>query len=255
MCANFGSIPDCLGNVSDERASFGPDFAALDAEPAIDAVRPIPMRSGKNCDRPPGTNANPEFGATLDEHIADSAQWMRSIRIAVRVTPGKVGRAGDRDLTFQQFVIGLQFFVADRPVGAYAILRVDAKIRRMETRCEGRPVNRTSAHAFAAIVLTERQRVGSPRDPKVVPVEIVRALLVANPVEFRIPKRTSLQPYNLEPSLCQSLQEYAARRTDSDDAVVDLFFVPETLRFFRDPLQRPKISNIISSLLELAKNR
>jgi len=36
--ADFGAVRQGIGNVGDQRAGFGVDFAALDAEPAVDAV-------------------------------------------------------------------------------------------------------------------------------------------------------------------------------------------------------------------------
>src|SRR3954447_1515908 len=113
MRAHLSSVPDGLRNVSDERTGFRADLTALNAEPAIDAVRPVSMRSRKDCDGTTRTYANSELRAPLDEHIADSAQRMRPIRIPVRVAPWEVRRAGDGDLTFQQFVIRLEFFVGD----------------------------------------------------------------------------------------------------------------------------------------------
>ena len=133
MRANLRAMSDGVGHMGDQRACFGADLAALQAKPAIDAVRPIAMRSGKNRDRAAGYGANPELRASADQNIADAAQRMRPIGMAVRIAPGKPGRAGNRNLPLQQFVVGLQIPIGDRPVDADAIFACRCESRKDES--------------------------------------------------------------------------------------------------------------------------
>ena len=125
-----------------------------------------------------------------------------------------------------------------RPVDADAVLGVDAEIRRMKARREGRPMHRAAADAFAAVVFAEGQRMLAAGDPQIGPVQFVRALFVADPVTLGIPERASLETDHPEARPRQALQQYAAGRADADDAVVHFIRVSETLHLAADALQR-----------------
>src|SRR5579872_351976 len=121
MSANLCTVGDGIGHVGDESACFGADLAALEAKPAIDAVRPIPMRSGKDCDRPPGYRSKAELSATEHQHIAYAAQRMRSVGMAMRIAPREPGWPGNWNLPLQQFVVRLQIPIGQWPVNADGI--------------------------------------------------------------------------------------------------------------------------------------
>ena len=159
MCADLGAVRDGIWHMCNESAGFGSDLASLEAKPAIDAMRSIAMRSGKNCDRTTGNGSDAEIRATAHQHVAYATKRMRTIRVTMRITPGKPCRASNRNLALQQFVIGLQVPIRHGPIGADTIFGVHAKIGRMKARCEGGPVNGTSSHSLAAVVRAERERM------------------------------------------------------------------------------------------------
>ncbi len=128
VIAHLGAIIDPIGDMRVERAGLGANFAALDTEAAIDAVGPVSMRAGVDRHRPTGSDANAQLCTALDQHITHPAQRVRPVGIAMWVAPGKIGRAGDRQLALQQFIVGLHILIGDRPVGPHAILAVDAEI-------------------------------------------------------------------------------------------------------------------------------
>ena len=93
----------------------------------------------------------------------------------------------------------------------------------MQARGERGPVHRPAAHALAAVVGPEGERIAPAGDPRILPVQPVRAGLVADPVALRLPKRARFQSDDAEAGAGQALQQHAARRTDADDEVVDAF--------------------------------
>ena len=189
---------------------FGSDLASLQAKPAIDAMRSVAMRSRQNRDRPTGNGSDTEVRAAANQHIANAAQWMRPIRMTMRIAPGKPGRAGNRNFPLQQLVVRLQVPIGDGPVGADPIFGVDAKVGGMKARRESSPVNRASAHAFAAVIRAERERMRSAGDTQIVPIELVRAFFVADPVLLRIPERTCFQRDHTKPRPRQTLHQHPA---------------------------------------------
>jgi hypothetical protein len=56
--AHFGATRYCIGHMCDESAALGSHFAALQAEAAINAVWPIPVRGGQNGNRSTRHSAN-----------------------------------------------------------------------------------------------------------------------------------------------------------------------------------------------------
>ena len=71
----------------------------------------------------------------------------------------------------------------------------------MQSRCERRPMHRSAAHSFPAIVIAKRQRMLPATHAYVVPVKLVRAFLIAHPIALRIPKRPRIEANHLEPKL------------------------------------------------------
>src|SRR5215469_9300463 len=106
---------------------------------------------------------------------------MWPIGMPMGIAPRKPCWAGDGNLALQQFVVGLQIPVGDGPVGPHSIFRVNAKVGGMKPRSKGGPMDRASTNPFAAVVRTERQRMGSAGNAQIVPIEFAGSFLVANP--------------------------------------------------------------------------
>src|SRR5579859_921051 len=98
---------------------------------------------------------------------------MWSIGIAVRITPGKARRSGDRNLALQHLVVRLEVPVAHRPVGAQTVLAVDTKIGGVKAGSESGPVHGPSSDTLAAVICTHSQRTVATRNPQIVPVKLV----------------------------------------------------------------------------------
>src|SRR5258708_9186194 len=81
------SVTNSVRNVADQRALFCTDLAALDTESAIDTVRSISVRAFINRYGTSGDDTNAEPRTSLDQNIADPSQRMRSVAIAVWLTP------------------------------------------------------------------------------------------------------------------------------------------------------------------------
>src|SRR5207248_1180088 len=99
--ADLSAIRDGIRDVADQRALLGADLAALDAEPAIDAVRTVTVCPGVYCQRTAGNHGDAQPGATRHQSIRHTPERVRPIRIAVRIAPGEVGRAGNRHFSLQ----------------------------------------------------------------------------------------------------------------------------------------------------------
>ena len=100
---------------------------------------------------------------------------------------------------------------------------VDLEIRRMKARGECRPVHGAAAHAFAAVIRAQRERIFAAGDAQIFPVEIVRAGLVADPIALRIPERTRFHADHSKTGAREPLQQHAAGRADADDHVIHFF--------------------------------
>ena len=187
-----------------------------------------PCEADRIATGPPATVRMPSLRAAANQYIADAAERMRTIRMTVRIAPGKPGRSSNRNLPLQQFVIRLQIPIGDGPVDTDAIFGVDAKVGRMKARCKSSPVNRASAHAFAAVVRTERERMRSAGNAQIVPIEFVRAFFVADPVLLRIPEGTGLQCDDTKPRPRQTLHQHSAGASHADDAIVNRFTFGES---------------------------
>src|SRR6185312_1066612 len=123
---------------------------------------------------------------------------MRTVWIAMRIAPGKVRRTRDGNLALQQFVVGFQVVIGNGPVRSHAVFGIYAEIRRMEARRECRPMHRSAADSFSAVIFTKRQRMLAARNPQIGPVQLVRSLFVADPVAFRIPERARFDADDLK---------------------------------------------------------
>ena len=136
----------------DQRAGLGANFAALNAEAPVNAMRAVAVRTGKNGDGAAGTYADAQLRAPSNQRVAHAAHGMRAVGIAVRIAPRIIGRAGHRHFQFQQLVIRFQLLISNRPVDADAVVGVNTKVRRMQTRRERRPMHGASADTLAAVV-------------------------------------------------------------------------------------------------------
>ena len=126
--ANLRAIFQSVGNMRDQRAGLRTDLAALNAEAAIDAVRPVSMRTGENGNRAANRNRNVERGTTANQRVADAAHGMRSISVSMRMSPRIVGRASDRHFQFQLLVIRKNILIRDGPVDAHAVAGIDFEV-------------------------------------------------------------------------------------------------------------------------------
>ena len=220
--ANLRAVRYGVGNMGNQCALLCPHLAALDTKAAIDAMRPVAVRTGKNGDGAANADRNAQFGASLNKDVAARAHGMRTVGIAMRVAPGKIRGPGNGNFFFEQLVIGFQNLIRKRPVGSNTILCVNAKIRGMQPGRERRPVNRSAAHPLPAVVCAQGQRMLASGDPQIVPVKLVRSSFIADPIAFGIPERTGLQADDAETCAGEPLQQNTAGRTHSHDAVVHL---------------------------------
>ncbi len=86
-------------------------------------------------------------------------------------------------------------------------------------------MNGTSAHAFAAVVRTQRQRIGAASNTRIFPIKFVGTRFVAHPVALSIPEGSGFEADDIKAGTCQPLQKNATRRSDADNNVVDLVFL------------------------------
>src|SRR5581483_12276270 len=101
MRSNLCAMRDRIRHVGDERACLRAHLASLNTEAAIDAMRTVTVRCGENCHRAARDGANSQLAAAAHQHIADAAQWMRTIRMTVRIAPWEPGRPRDRHFALQ----------------------------------------------------------------------------------------------------------------------------------------------------------
>src|SRR5919199_6845404 len=92
----------------------------------------------------------------------------------------------------------------------------------MEARREGRPVHGAAANAPAAIVFAQCERVLPSNNAQIIPVQLVRAGLVTDPVTLRVPEGAGVEAHDAEAGLGQPLQHHTAARAEADDAEVHL---------------------------------
>ena len=102
-----------------------------------------------------------------------------------------------------------------------------------------------SANAFAAIVGAERERVLAAGDAEIVPVEIVRAGFVGDPLAFGVPEWACLEANYFEACARKSLQKNATCRTHANDGVVDEVGILEAARRQCDLLHGPEELDVV----------
>jgi hypothetical protein len=73
MSPNFRAMGDGIGHMRYQCAGFGSNLASLEAKPAVDAMRSVTMRSGKNCDRAASNGSNTEVRTTTHQNIAHAS--------------------------------------------------------------------------------------------------------------------------------------------------------------------------------------
>src|SRR5436309_11280418 len=95
----------------------------------------------------------------------------------------------------------------------------------MEAGREGCPVHGAAANTPAAIVFPQGERVLPANKAQIIPVQLVRAGLVADPVALRVPKRAGLEAHDAEAGLGQPLQHHTTTRAEADDAEIHLLVV------------------------------
>ena len=240
MIADLGAMLDRVGNVRYQRALFGADFASLNAKTPIDAMWSVTVRTREDRYRAADAYSDAQLGAAFDQNVSASAHGMRPIGVPMRITPGKIGRSGHRNFLFEQFVIRLYFFIRNWPVHSDAIFRVNAEIRRVQTRSEARPMNRTAADPSPAVVCAEGERIFTACYAQLVPIELIRASFVAHPISLGIPKWPCFESDDAKSGASQSLQQHPARRTHAHDAVVHLLGVSIAAHRQFDVLYRPQ---------------
>ena len=214
-----------VGHVRDERAGLGVDLAALEAEAAVDAVQAVPEAAVGDGDR---ADAGLDAGRPRPplEDLAVAAHGVRRVRVAVRVAPRPV-LAGDGQLLLDLLVEGAQVGVADRPVGADAVVAQHGEVARMEARGVAGVVHHRPADTAARVVGAHRDGVAAADLARVGPVEGVRATLVGDPVGVGVPERAGVEAHDAPAGAGQALGQDAAARTGAHDDEVDLVAVVE----------------------------
>src|SRR5690348_16214243 len=110
---------DRIGNVGDEGRRLGVDLAALEIEPAVDAV--IPMTEPSVCDRDgPNSRVDARGERPAKEDLTVATNRLRLERIVVRLTPWP-GFSRDRQLLLDRLVVRAEVLVRDRPIGPDAV--------------------------------------------------------------------------------------------------------------------------------------
>src|SRR5919201_6329536 len=110
----------------------------------------------------------------------------------------------------------------------------------MEARREGCPVHGAAANTPAAIVFPQCERVLPSNNAQIIPVQLVRAGLVADPVALRVPEGAGVEAHDAEAGLGQSLQHHTTARAEADDAEIYLLFVRVAAHRGVDLLDRPQ---------------
>ena len=223
-----------VGDVRDQRGGLRVDLAALQAEPAVDAVRPVAEAAVGDRDRP-DLRRDAGLAGAAQEYLAVAADRVRAVRVAVRVAPRPV-LAGDRQLGLEVLVVGLEVGVADRPVGADSVVGPGGEVAGVKARGVAGVVHHRPADAAAGVVRAQRHRVVAVDDPRFGPVQVVRARLVADPVGVRVPERPGVQADDPPAAPGQPLQHRRAARAAAHDDQVDLVVVVEPAHVGAQPV-------------------
>ncbi len=222
--ADLDAVLERVGDVGDERRRLGVHLAALQAEAAVDAVRTMSEAAVGDPDRA-DAHLDAEAARAFPRAQRARADRVRAVRIAVRVAPGPE-LAGDRQLALQALVVGLQVLVGDRPVGGHAVAGVDLEVRGVKAWRVAGVVDHRAADAAAAVVLAELHGILAADDPRLGPVQLVRAGLVGDPVLVGVPERPGLQHEHAPALAREALRERGAAGARTDDQHVDRLLGP-----------------------------
>src|SRR5919201_1462812 len=125
----------------------------------------------------------------------------------------------------------------------------------MEARREGCPVHGAAANTPAAVVFPQRERVLPTNNAQIIPVQLMRAGLVADPVALGVPEGAGVEAHDAEAGLGQPLQHHTTARAEADDAEVHLLVVWAAAYRDVDLLDRPQHVLARFRSLELAQQR
>jgi hypothetical protein len=103
-----------------------------------------------------------------------------------------VGRPGNRHFKLKLFIIGAKDFIGDWPIDTNTVPCMDFKVRWVQARGECGPVDGASADTLAAVVGAQGKRVIAAGNAWLLPVEVMRADFVGDPVTLGIPKGSRL---------------------------------------------------------------
>ena len=123
--------------------------------------------------------------------------------------------------------MGLEFLVPERPVEPDPVGRGGVEVAGMEARDIAGEVHHRPADPAAGVVGTQRDRVGSVDDPRIVPIQVVGSGLVADPVGLRVPEGPGLQAGHLPASVGKALEHGRSPGAATDDQHVELLVVVE----------------------------
>ncbi len=217
---DLGTVREGVGDVGDQRAGLGVDLAPLQAEAAVDAVRPVAEAAVGDRDRAdPGLDAGRLRAA--QEDVAVATDRVGVVRVRVRVAPRPV-LAGDRQLLLDRLVERLQLAVGQWPVGPYPVRTEGMEVGRVEARRVAGVVHHRPADAASGVVRAQRDGVAAADLARFGPVQRVRPALVGDPVPVRVPERPGVQADHLPAGAGQALGEDAAAGTGAHHHQVDL---------------------------------
>ena len=235
--ADLGAVVEGVGYVRDQRRRLGVDLAALQAEAAVDAVRPVAEAAVDDRDRA-DLGGDPELVRAAQEDLAVPADRVRPLRVAVRVAPRPV-LPRDRQFLLDRGVVGPEVGVIERPVGADAVVGVGGEVAGVEPGRVPRVVDHRAADATARVVRAHRHRVGAGDHPRLGPVEAMRSGLVAHPVGVGVPERPGVERRHPPARPRQPLRQDRAAGPAADDDQVDLVGVVEPAHVAPQPVIGP----------------
>ena len=185
------------------------------------------MQCGRFPKRPFGmaTGTDPRLDArglrAAQEHLAVASDRVGVVRIRMRVTP-RPRLTCDGQFVLDRRVERFEIGVADRPVGAYAVVGVGREVGRVEPRGVAGVVDHRTAYAAAGVVRAQRHGVDRHRSGAARSSRGVCAALVGDPVGVGIPERACVQADDPPPGARQPLGEYTASCSGSDDDQIHL---------------------------------
>ncbi len=147
------------------------------------------------------------------------------MRVAVRVSPGPA-LAGHWELRLEQAVVLLELAIVDGPVGADTVVRESPKVGGMEPGRIAGEVHHRAPDPPSRVVAAELDWVRARDHPGLVPVQLVRAGLVAHPVLVGVPEGPGVEHHDVPPVPSQPLRQDGASGTAPDDHDIDVVIVP-----------------------------